>query len=72
VKVSIRDYMPPYTAWMQVELEDGLCAGSARFDNEENGIEEHGFGENTHPVGTGEEAVNGVINYELDNGSTWK
>ena len=33
VKVSIRDYMPPYTTWMQVELEEELC-GSATIQNE--------------------------------------
>ncbi|MCF0186431.1 MAG: hypothetical protein HUJ98_08090, partial [Bacteroidaceae bacterium] len=30
--VSIRDYMPPYTTWMQVELEEELC-GSADVQN---------------------------------------
>ena len=33
VKVSIRDYMPPYTSWMQVELEDGVCNGSPAPQN---------------------------------------
>ena len=31
VKVSIRDYMPPYTTWMQVELEDGVCNASPKM-----------------------------------------
>ena len=36
VKVSIRDYMPPYTTWMQVELEDGVCNASPRIENPED------------------------------------
>ncbi|MCF0187530.1 MAG: hypothetical protein HUJ98_13720 [Bacteroidaceae bacterium] len=32
VKVSIRDYMPPYTKWMQVELEDGVCNASPKME----------------------------------------
>ena len=66
VKVSIRDYMPPYTTWVHVELEDELC-GSARFDNEENGIEDHGFGTNTKEV----DGVNGVIDYDV-NATHWE
>ena len=31
VKVSIRDYMPPYTSWMQVELEEGVCNASPKM-----------------------------------------
>ena len=37
VKVSIRDYMPPYTSWMQVELEDGVCNASPAIKNPEDG-----------------------------------
>ena len=33
VKVSIRDYMPPYTTWMQVELEEGVCGASPDIRN---------------------------------------
>ena len=41
VKVSIRDYMPPYTTWMQVELEGGICAGSPDIQQTQNGTNEN-------------------------------
>ena len=47
VKVSIRDYMPPYTSWMQVELEEELC-GSVELRNPDEAqgrINEQGYTE---------------------------
>ena len=42
VKVSIRDYMPPFTTWMQVELEDGVCNASQTIKSDNpNTIVDH-------------------------------
>ena len=43
VKVSIRDYMPPYTTWMQVELEEELCSSTevANPNTDQGRIEKH-------------------------------
>ncbi|MCF0185712.1 MAG: hypothetical protein HUJ98_04385 [Bacteroidaceae bacterium] len=45
VKVSIRDYMPPYTTWMQVELEDGVCNASPGIQQNEQGKTTGHYGE---------------------------
>ena len=36
VKAIIKDYMPPHTSCMQVELEDGVCNGSPAIANPDN------------------------------------
>ena len=63
-------YISPNTSFAQVELEDALCT-SANFVNETNGIEDHGFGDNTHSGKVDGETTNGIINYEFDDDNKW-
>ncbi|MCF0186830.1 MAG: hypothetical protein HUJ98_10130, partial [Bacteroidaceae bacterium] len=64
-------YMPPYTSWMQVELEAELCGSVDMKNTDTTGIDDHGFGTNTHSETVGTETTNGIINYEV-NQTSWQ